>query len=293
VLEAVDVSFEHTIPFLPQLPRIDAMEFMIPLALNGFPGAKFGKNGMCEIDVDKYRSRQSSSSPFSFGIAIDSFVSRLNQQRPVVAKVQIAGPMTVSQCTTVSSGTIDDISDSINQHLAQRAVDLVELIRVKSPCVPLIFIYEPVLNLKMKNLEPLLYLIQRLKQTGALIGIHCCGEANWSALCQLDLDVLSFDAQLSLNSLMKVGLSLQEFLLRGSSLALGGSLDSPQVDSTLHRLKAFPTHQTNRIIPQLLLTPTCGLALKTFEEADAEKQRLKVLQQRVERNDLGGAKQPG
>src|SRR4051812_27742352 len=56
---ALDFSFRHGIPFLPQIPIRNPWEYMIAQALEGIPGLLAEKDGLVVLDADLWNARAS------------------------------------------------------------------------------------------------------------------------------------------------------------------------------------------------------------------------------------------
>jgi hypothetical protein len=56
---------------------------------------------------------------------------------------------------------------------------------------------------------------------GALAGVHCCGNTDWSVLMETSVDILNLDARTYLENLALYPGELRAFLDRGGSLAWG------------------------------------------------------------------------
>jgi hypothetical protein len=120
---ALDFSFRHGIPFLPQIPIRNPWEYMIAQALEGLPGLQIDADGSVTLNTDVWISRAASFSErladafatlagpqdasgmpdsrlerFEPGASISScwqpFVWELEERHIRLAKIQIAGPMT-------------------------------------------------------------------------------------------------------------------------------------------------------------------------------------------------------
>src|SRR3954452_1747003 len=52
---ALQQALRLDIPTLPQLPREDPAEFMLPQALEGLPGLRYDKDGRTSIDAAEWR----------------------------------------------------------------------------------------------------------------------------------------------------------------------------------------------------------------------------------------------
>lgn len=127
---------------------------------------------------------------------------------------------------------------------------------------------------------------------GALVGSHCCGNTDWSLLVEAGVDIINFDAYVYPDSVGLYADSISGFLERGGCLAWGivpsQSLGArPRPEELLKRLGqgidglAGLGISRDLLLRNLLLTPSCGLATLTEDEAEAALRELKDLQRLV------------
>lgn len=120
---------------------------------------------------------------------------------------------------------------------------------------------------------------------GALAGVHCCGNTDWSVLLETSVDVLNLDAYDYLESLALFPQELRCFLDRGGWICWGLIPNNPMVfqetaPSLANRLdKGFAmivekAHRRDVIFnvsdlaQRSLLAPSCGLGSVSLEIAD-------------------------
>jgi methionine synthase II (cobalamin-independent) len=114
---------------------------------------------------------------------------------------------------------------------------------------------------------------------GALCGLHCCGNTDWSLVLETDVDVVNFDAHEYFQGLSLYPSELGAFLNRGGVLswgivpasgaaaAIGAAALRRELDSHIAEL-ARKGLDRERLVRQLLLTPSCGMGTRTVAEAD-------------------------
>ena len=113
-----------------------------------------------------------------------------------------------------------------------------------------------------------------MRKTGALVGIHCCGDAGWERILPLGFDVLSIDAGISLRSVLARREELAAFERAGGLLALGvvptdRAASTPEPEALVAQLRsALAAAGRETLATRALLTPACGLALRTVTEAE-------------------------
>jgi methionine synthase II (cobalamin-independent) len=121
--------------------------------------------------------------------------------------------------------------------------------------------------------------VQSIHAAGALAGIHCCGNTDWSLLMNTELDIINFDAYDYFKGMTLYPEALKEFLERGRLLALGivptsdrienetvESL-SAKLDERLRILSAKTGLGVDAIWQRCLLTPSCGTGTLSEELA--------------------------
>lgn len=236
--DALRLSFEHDVPFLPTPPGVQ----MVASAV--------------EPDVPAWLS----------SVAGD-FLEAIAERRPAIAKVQLAGPLTVASASGLEV-------ERVRAVLQAKALALVDGVRAAG-AKPLIYLDEPALA---GDLAPLRSLASALRDRGGWVGVHCCGQPDWNEVLTLPLDVLSFDVRLSLDAIAEAP-ALEAFLAKGGRLSLGIIPTGPGaryavpelVDSVLLALPA-------PAVADALLTPACGLGLFAIADADRVLAELRLAQ---------------
>jgi hypothetical protein len=121
------------------------------------------------------------------------------------------------------------------------------------------------------------------------LGIHCCGNTDWSLLLNAPIDILSFDSHGFFESLRLFGQALSHYLARGGWLAWGlvptnedFQQETPdtlwqrfqqQVAQLVQDLKT----SSKDILAQSLLTPACGTGYMNRDDARRVLTTLKEL----------------
>jgi len=112
-----------------------------------------------------------------------------------------------------------------------------------------------------------------------LKGVHCCGNTDWSVLLDTSVDIISFDTYNYAQSLSLYPAEVKKFLDRNGTIAWGivpndeESLAKESVVSLKDRLEEAMAPFTRKdirfkqLLAQGLLTPSCGLASLSTEEA--------------------------
>jgi len=121
-----------------------------------------------------------------------------------------------------------------------------------------------------------------LRREGAVVGVHCCGNTEWAPLLGLGWDVVSIDARLSLESVLATGAAFEKFQAAGGILALGivptDLSASDDLDAVLREARERLRPET---LARCLLTPACGLALRSVQDAERIFSELRRAQQEL------------
>jgi methionine synthase II (cobalamin-independent) len=121
---------------------------------------------------------------------------------------------------------------------------------------------------------------EAIRSENLSIGVHCCGNTDWSIFTEVDnLDIISFDAFSYLERLVLYADALKGFLNKGGIIAWGLVptqlfTGEEKVDLLIRRLKEGIEALTNKGIEadllwrNLLITPSCGLGTFTPEKSE-------------------------
>ncbi len=323
---ALQMALLHDVPFLPQLPASDPQELMIPAALEGLPGLSWDPEGVCTVDVEVWQ-KQRDRVTLQIEAALQSgqlgayepsaaacrsfrpFLWEIEHRKLPFAKVQLAGPATVRWVARTSSGQpaseVPELDQQIFRLLLARSLALVKAVR-RAGATPLFFLDEPGLYaLDRRNLRHVLVLqelkmlVMAAQREGAVVGLHCCSNTDWRAVLELGLDVLSIDARLSLDAVLEERDLWLRFLAEGSTLALGivpTDLKSAyQLDELVESVEASLRATTPASMPfeavlaGMLLTPACGLGMRTVKDAERIVNEVRQAQRKLRRVGAGEA----
>jgi len=303
---AVQLALRLDVPAAPQLPAFDRAELMIPQALEGLPGARWEEGGVAVIDPAAWRAgAQAFGDRLAAGLAgrdepflpsptswraLRPFLWEVEERRLPFAKVQLAGPLTVRWTARLADGAPVEQEPELERQLFQlvfvRALALARAVKERG-ATPIVFLDEPALYawdrrraLHVVQLQELRMLVLALQKEGALVGLHSCSNTDWASVLELGLDLVGVDAGLSLGAVVGTGAPFQRFLARGGRLVLGLLPTNTTVDyvvqervsATLERLG----DQVRPVLRQSLLSPACGLAMRTVFEADRLHEDLTI-----------------
>jgi len=307
--EAIRLVFSKLpeIPFWPQLPKRSARENMYAQYASNLPCARWdeatgsvwfevGDNTSGELarfyeaalagELDRFAFADDEAVGFSKFLALaPKLIS--NQTRAI--KGQVTGPVSFGLSVTDQNKRAviynDELFDAIVDGLALKAKwQTKELSRLGLPVV--MFFDEPYLvsigsaftsldTDKVK--EHLRKVVEAAREQGAITGVHCCANTDWSLLLDLPIDILSLDAFEYFDHLLLYRDQLKGFFERGGTIALGIVPTSERVFEVDYEIL---THKASEEIVELseiyggdvsertLITPACGLGSTTKQVAE-------------------------
>ncbi|HAH19571.1 MAG TPA: hypothetical protein DCL49_01555 [Candidatus Omnitrophica bacterium] len=138
----------------------------------------------------------------------------------------------------------------------------------------IIFIDEPYLvsigssffNIKTESVVGMLNDVAlAIHQEGALAGIHCCGNTDWSIVLRAGIDILNFDAYNYLDNLLLYRNELKDFSARGGILAWG---IVPTASEEPLPAQASLLEKMGIQEKPALITPACGLSGVSVQRAE-------------------------
>jgi hypothetical protein len=301
------------IPYWPQMVQLGYLEEMAAQAARGLPGVKVDEaNRIVAMDPDLPRDEalarfyevvlSGDLTPFAFEeqdargfFALLEAVSSRGCPGSAL-KGQLSGPVTFAGVVKDAQGKPilydRELTQAVSAGLARKAAWQAEKFRELGKA-PIIFLDEPLLTgfgsayLPISKAEVTEILTQTLEEARAAaagpisLGMHCCGNTDWSLLLQAPIDILSFDSHGFFESLRLFAQPLSDYLARGGWLAWGlvPTLDpqefrketadtlwqrfQQQVAQLAQDLKTGP----KAILAQSLLTPACGTGYMSPDDA--------------------------
>jgi methionine synthase II (cobalamin-independent) len=208
-------------------------------------------------------------------------------------KGQIVGPMTLAGSVKDPTGKSalynSEIMDTIVKGLAIKALWLVKKMSICDKR-PVIFIDEPYLSgfgsaFTPVRREEVIKFIREIidylrSRSKALIGIHCCGNSDWSMIIETGVDIVSFDSFDYMDYFLLYRKEIVRFLEGGGTVAWGvvptASFSGKETVSGLRirlekGLNRFCEWGVNRstVAERSIITPACGLG--TVEPDNAER----------------------
>jgi hypothetical protein len=288
------------VPYWPQMVRLGFPEEMVAQAARGLPGLKVDLEARTvAVDPDIPREEALARlyeevwagdlAPFALepGEAAGFFAllraCASSKSKVQALKGQLSGPVTFAGMVKDQAGKPilydPEVTQAVCQGLARKAVwQAQQFWDLGQEAV--IFFDEPYLTgfgsaylpiSKGEVMDILTQTLEAVRQSGPVsLGVHCCGNTDWSLLLEAPLDILSFDSYGYFDSLRLYEKALQGFLGRGGWLAwglvpTGEDLDAETGDSLWERFQgqvqqlAPAGTAIKEILSHSLLTPACGM----------------------------------
>jgi hypothetical protein len=289
------------IPFWPQFVKRSPLEDMTIQASQGLPLIKlkresgsiyldpsdnqedelinFYEHFMAE-DTDYFAIDQEHAS--GLYTLLEMIRKRPHDYGPYI-KGQIVGPITFAGSLVDSTGrsalTNSEIMDAIVKGLAIKAWWLVKTMSVKGKRT-LLFIDEPYLSgygsafTPIQRQEAISYIGEVIdyvrSRSNAILGIHCCGNTDWSMIIETGVDIVSFDAFDYLDYFLLYKNEIIRLLRNGGAVAWGvvptvhftgketvGYLKA-RLEEGLHRFYEWGLDR-DMVAERSLVTPACGV----------------------------------
>ena len=309
------LAHDSLIPFWPQMVQKDPREEMLLQYSPPLPCLKPDlKEKTLSYDPDCDRSEalflfyeKFLAADFSFFSLLPDYASGFYQMLKALSALEpvdgfvkghIVGPITLGLGVKQPSGQFlihdPELMDAAIKGLAGQAVFQTKKFEDLGRRA-IIFVDEPSLSgygsaftplSKNEVLEILGETIRLIReQSDALIGLHCCGNTDWSLLLSLDLDILNLDAYGFGESFVLYPKEIGRFLEKGRAVAWGlvptsdytGKETAPVLLDHLASLFETLTNKgidKDRLITQALVTTACGMG--TLSE-DTAKRLLSLL----------------
>jgi methionine synthase II (cobalamin-independent) len=307
--QALDLIFQYTpqVPFWPQLPKRDIREGMVAQFSENLPCLKMTKAGLIFDPQDKDKELEifyehiigndtdyfKISSDFALGL--HKFYQRLektNLKDVEFIKGQVTGPFTFAASIKDEKGIVllhDPVfMQAIIKGLAMKALWQIRLFKKFGKKI-ILFFDEPYLACFGSAYAPinrpdvvkgLTELTESVKSEDILLGIHCCGNTDWSIFTDIDfLDIISFDAFGFLDRLVLYANNLKEFLKRKGILCWGMvptqeftgretvDLLSEKIADGINILVKKGLDK-DLLLENLMLSPSCGLGTLDIEKSE-------------------------
>ena len=316
------------LPYMPQLPEVSWHEGMMVQYTEGFPGLALDEarekltvdTDQAMVELEDFYGRIIEDDPEKFAISEGNCRGLLGLKEcagtmPSIEflKTQVTGPVTQGLSTVDQTkraifydGTLQE---AVVQTCCMKARWLVRALSSYGPPI-ICFVDEPILSAFGSSVyvsithesvvAQLREVAAAIRAEGALCGVHCCGNTDWTLLTDAEVDIISFDAFEFAFSLPLYPEAIRAFFERGGVVAWGIVPTSEvvlehSVDSLYNKLlEAFSgveelgiSRQT--LHQQALITPACGLGSTSVEVAEQAFTLLHDLSQRLREEALAEA----
>ncbi len=310
-------------PIWPQLPKRDWREGFLPQYGEGLPGlVKHPDSAKISIDANRESltdeltsfyeaafaapessdfSRFAISTEASAGIpaALERF--KALEAKPPFVKVHATGPVSFALTVFDETGKPiffnDALAEVATQNAALNARWQVRLFRDYAEKV-ICFLDEPTLSafgsscyINVTREDVVHYLSQAIAavhEEKAVVGVHVCGNTEWTILIDAGADILNFDAFSYGESIALYADRIGPFLEDGGALAWGvvptsADIHTQTTENLAAHLRQLVAHLAKHGIDedliwrQSMITPSCGMGTMSEMEAELVMTRLAEL----------------
>lgn len=305
------LSQDLDLPGWPQLPRLTFLENMYTQFSAPLPALVLDEDRQ-KIHFDTTGDLSAAIMPFYERVLADdldyfalperhasgfhALCSSLQPQASGWIKGQVTGPisfgLTVTDQDLRASLYHEHLADVIVKNCAMNARWQIRTLAKLRPEV-ILFVDEPYMasfgsafiSLSREQVVHLLdEVFEAIHDEGALAGVHCCANTDWSVLLETQVDILNLDAYGYINNLALYPDELGAFLGRGGRIAWGMIPNNEEINrisaaQLAHDLRAgilaIIERAAQRGVPLpdnldliSLLSPSCGLGSTSVEIAE-------------------------
>jgi len=315
--QALDVIFAAMpeAPIWPQLPKLGLREQMEIQYSEGFPRivideakarmyvdtsgdysedlARFYE-GYMQADETGDCSAAAISPAFSAGIpALERRLQSLGRKLPFV-KCQTTGPISFALTIVDENKRAiyynEEFVDTVVKGLGMKCRWQIQKFK---PCAEgiICFIDEPILSAfgsstyvsvqREDVVAKINEVVEAVHREGALAGVHCCGNTDWSLLVDAGVDIMNFDAyQYGETVALYPEHMKRQLVERGNALAwgivpTGVAIRNESAASLVERFEKVTDHLAKQagidkqtIVKQAFITPSCGTGSMSIEDAE-------------------------
>jgi hypothetical protein len=312
------------IPAWPQLPHRSFRESMYVQYSPSLPAIAvdevkekiiFDTTNDISPAMEEFYSRYLADDVDSFGLLPDyavgfyQMMETLKRYPGEWCKGQVTGPisfgLTVTDQNLRASLYDEMLADVIIKNMAMNARWQIRQLKTVRPNV-IIFVDEPYLAsfgsayISLSREQVIAYLDEEyaaIHAEGALGGVHCCANTDWSVLLASQVDILNLDAFGYLENLSLYAAELHNFIERGGIVAWGivptgdeiFDLNAPglarrlmeglEMISQKARARGVPISM-EALVSHSLISPSCGLGSSSVATAE------KVIETLVETGEI-------
>lgn len=306
---ALDLIFKYSphIPFWPQLPKRDVREGMVAQFAENLPCIKVTADGLLfdgrlsdkELEIFYERIIADDVDYFKIGInsasGLYGFYERLkkvNLEKIEFIKCQVTGPFSFAASINDNKGVTllydELLMQVILKGLIMKALWQIKLFKGFGKKI-ILFLDEPYLGCfgsaytpinREQVIKVLAELANTLKSEGVILGVHCCGNTDWSIFTDVEnIDIISFDAFDFLERLSLYADNLKEFFRKGGLLCWGivpthEFTDRTDMDSLITKIKSGIGALVKKGLDRdllwnnMLVSPSCGLATLDTQKSE-------------------------
>jgi hypothetical protein len=316
---ACRLSFDNlpNIPIWPQLPNINFKEGMFAQCSEGMPGMVINeiehrlyfdtaRDIVGELDrlFTLYANDDVETLAFGpdYAHGFYRFLEMLGEDSSIdaypeieILKGHIVGPVTLGLTVTDENRKPalynEILREGILKTLIMKARFQVKRFKEIRPAAEtIIFIDDPSIMsigsalVSLNREEVIGYFNEMVEAIDGYVGVHCCGNTDWSLLAESNIDIINFDAYSYSETVALYPEAIGSFLDHGGVLAWGivpSGLPSPEVvvnetlESLLEKLEAGMQMLVDKgidkevLIRQGLITPNCGTG--SMKPSNAER----------------------
>jgi len=320
--KALDAIFKYTpqAPFWPQLPKRSLSEGMVAQFSENVPCVKVAGDGVFFDGHDKDRELEIFYEHLiandldyfeiseSHALGFRRFCQRLegiDLKAIEFIKCHITGPFTFAAAIVDEQGA-SLLHDGIFRQVILKALTMkalwqIEILRRFRKKI-ILFIDEPYLGCfgsaytpinREEVVQGLSELTASLKSEDTLLGVHCCGNTDWSIFTDIDtLDIINFDAFGFLDRLALYVPNLLNFFKRKGILAWGIVPTSEFNDKETSQLLTDRFYKgvellskkgidREALLNNLLLSPSCGMGTLDVGRAENILGTLSEISERI------------
>ncbi len=287
------------VPFWAQLPRRSFLENMYVQYGEQLPGLRVDA-GQRSVWVDteapsfledfeacftKIQAKQVDAFAISedAGLGLHLLAGRLQEHSwQGWVKAQVIGPVSLGLTLLDSKKTPilhnAELADLLPAYLALKAAWIIRQVRSHADTKIIVFVDEPYLvalgtsacSLPREAIIGMIdTVVAAIHESGALAGIHCCGNTDWDLVMATKVDIVSFDAYGYFDKFLLYEKARTAFLRRGGVPAVGivpntEALDEEDLED---RLGGVLERHKDLFVNGGLITASCGCAGLTEERA--------------------------
>ena len=304
------LTFFPSIPFWPQFVKRNPFEDMTIQASQGFPliELNYEKNTLrikptdaADVELTSFYEHFLAENIDYFAVSHEyavglyrllELIDKNSQRYGPFIKGQIVGPITFAGSLLDANGKSAlynaEIMDTIVKGLSIKGLWIVKKLSLSHKW-PILFIDEPYLSGFGSAFTPihreevvkcLRYVIEYIRsRSDVLVGIHCCGNTDWSMILETGVNIVNFDASDYMDYFLLYKKEIIKFLENGGTVAWGvvpttsftgeETLDilKMQLEKGLNTFYEWGI-DSNTVAERSIITPACGVGAIDSDKAE-------------------------